>query len=195
MDRKTYNRTATKRHIETVLLRLLSEGNHLDQISAAQLCHAAGVAKSTFYLYYQDKYAVLESIAAEYFAKLKSTYIAPGKYSVSDIVSGKPVSLAKGLVVCLSENKEVFRVLFGPTGPADLLKQIKAESDDKFKEMYRAFHMPPRHEHLATAQFFSGTIELVRFYLFENTSYSDEEMTIIFGNMLRNTLMIADHLR
>jgi len=194
MNRREYNRNATKKHIEDTLLQLLGEGTYLHEISTSQLCSAAGIAKSTFYLYFQDKYAVLEGIVEETFGELKTINEPFGHYSISDLASGKPTPIARELVSYLSRNKQKFRILFGATGAPDFMYQGKGEIENKFKELYRALHMNPKHEQLVASQFFAGVIGLFRFYLFENTTYSDEKMTIIFGNMLKSVLMLADHL-
>lgn len=194
MDRREYNREATKRHIENTLLKMLSEGKFLHQISTVQLCCACNIAKSTFYLYYPDKFAVMEGIAERAIADLEMINSDFGRHSISDIVSGKPTPIAKNLVSYLSENKQLLKVLLGPTGFPGTLQQGKSKIEEKFKELYRALHLNPKYEQLAASQFFAGVIGLFQFYLFENTEHTDEQMVIVFGNMLKNVLRIADNL-
>lgn len=195
MDRRATNRHATQAHIRSTLLSLLSQGRYLSQISTTELCGAAGIAKSTFYLYYPDKYAVLEQIVSDTFNELKAINDTFESYSISDIVAGKPTPIALNLVHYLASHKDVLRVLLSPTGVPDFMYQGKAEIESKFLELYRALHLKPQHETLIASQFFSGVIGLFRFYLFENTRYTETEMAIVFGNMLRSVLTMADHLR
>lgn len=195
MDRREYNRLSTRAHIQQTLLNILGEGKQIHQISTVQLCKACNIAKSTFYLYYPDKYAVIESIIADVTTDLGNINESFASYSISDLVSGNTTPIAANLVRYISENKQVLKFLLGPTGVPDWFYQNKQGMESKYLELYQALHLNPKHEQLAASHFFSGVIGLFRFYLFENTSYSDEEMAIIFGNMLRNTLMIADHIK
>ena len=194
MNRREYNSTATRKHIERTLLTMLEEGKHLHKISTSELCKQCGIAKSTFYIYFPDKYAVLEQIVAEVTSELYQINDSFKNYSISDLISGKPTPIAQEMVAYLSKNKALFRVLMGPNGVPDFMYQNKAVIESKFTELYRALHMPPKHEKLVASHFFSGVIGLFRFYLFENTSYTDEQMVIVFGNMLKSVLSIADHI-
>lgn len=197
MDRREWNRQNTKRHIQQTLLQQLRQGTYLHQLSTTRLCQACGIAKSTFYLYYPDKYAVMESIVEEVNAALWdiNESFAEYSYSISDLVSGKPTPIARNMVSYLSQNRETLQVLLGPTGVPDFMYQNRETIEQKFVELYRALHLIPKHESLVVSQFFSGLVGLFRFYLFENTCYNDEEMAVIFGNMLRNSLSMADHVR
>ena len=194
MNRKEYNRLATKKHIETMLISLLEQGVQLHQLSTSRLCQECGIAKSTFYLYFPDKYAVLEEIVSNVNDDLYHINMLFETYSVSDIVAGKPTPIAQKMVAYLSENKKILRVLLSPAGAPDFLYQNKETIEKKFKELYQALHLPPRHEALVSSYFFSGVAGLFRFYLFENTTYSDEQMVIILGNMLKASFTIADNI-
>lgn len=196
MDRREHNHLATQKHIQSTLLAMMGEGKPLHQISTTQLCQRCGIAKSTFYLYFPDKYAVIEEIIAKVSQDLKNINASFEKYSISDLISGKPTPIARNMVRYLSENRETLKVLFGPTGVPDFMNtRNKNDIEGKYVELYHALHLNPKHEKLTSFQFFSGVIGLFRFYLFENDRYDDEEMAVIFGNMLRNSLSIADHIR
>lgn len=74
---------------------------------------------NAFYLYYSDKYAVIESIIAEVTTELGNINESFANYSISDLVSGRATPIAANLVKYLSENKQVLKFLLGSTGVSD----------------------------------------------------------------------------
>ena len=58
-NRREYNKRETVRHIQSVFLTLYTQKG-IQGITVSQLCQACGIAKSTFYLYFEDKFAVLD---------------------------------------------------------------------------------------------------------------------------------------
>ena len=54
-------KTSTKEDIKEALIQLLSE-ERFDTISISKLCKRAGINRGTFYLHYQDKYQMVDSL-------------------------------------------------------------------------------------------------------------------------------------
>lgn len=187
MDRRAYNSEQTQRHIEQTFLRLLAK-KPVDRFSVTELCRAGGIAKSTFYLYFPDKYAVMERLEQRVWEELTRINRDFANYPVADILAGRPTPIAKELVRYLSENKHMLRILFGSTGDPQFFRRGKQEMEDGFISLYRAQRLPVRHEKLVASHFFNANTGMIFFYLFENTIYTDEEMVLIFGTMLKNSL-------
>lgn len=59
MTRKELNRQRTIEDIESASLSLY-EKRGIDGVSISALCKKSEVARSTFYIYFEDKYAVLQ---------------------------------------------------------------------------------------------------------------------------------------
>lgn len=59
LTRKELNRQRTIEDIESASLSLY-EKRGIDGVSISALCKKSGVARSTFYIYFEDKYAVLQ---------------------------------------------------------------------------------------------------------------------------------------
>ena len=64
-------KTSTKEDIKEALIQLLSE-ERFDTISISKLCKRAGINRGTFYLHYQDKYQMVESLKKEIISQLSS---------------------------------------------------------------------------------------------------------------------------
>lgn len=58
-SRQALNRQRTIRDIETAFLELYREGG-MGNVTTSKLCQRCGIARSTFYLYFEDKYAILQ---------------------------------------------------------------------------------------------------------------------------------------
>lgn len=187
MDRRTYNSEQTQRHIEETFLGLLAK-KPVDRFSVTELCRAGGIAKSTFYLYFSDKYAVMERLEQRVWADLAHINRDFANYPVADILVGRPTPIAGAFVRYLSENKRMLRILFGPTGDPQFFRRGKQEIERGFIALYRAQRLPARHEKLVASHFFNVNTGLIFFYLFENTVYTDEEIVLIFGTMLKSSL-------
>ncbi|WP_114604374.1 TetR/AcrR family transcriptional regulator [Staphylococcus sp. EZ-P03] len=59
----------TKRKIKEALIQLMKQ-THFDLIAIHQIAEAAGITRSTFYRYYDDKYELLEEIEDEVIQRL-----------------------------------------------------------------------------------------------------------------------------
>ena len=64
-------KTSTKEDIKEALIQLLSE-ERFDNISISKLCKRAGINRGTFYLHYQDKYQMVDSLKSEIISQLSS---------------------------------------------------------------------------------------------------------------------------
>ena len=64
-------KTSTKEDIKEALIQLLSE-ERFDNISISKLCKRAGINRGTFYLHYQDKYQMVDSLKKEIISQLSS---------------------------------------------------------------------------------------------------------------------------
>ena len=56
-NRREFNKQETVRHIRSVFMDLYAKSG-INSITVNSLCKECGIAKSTFYLYYEDKYQV-----------------------------------------------------------------------------------------------------------------------------------------
>ena len=64
-------KTSTKEDIKEALIQLLSE-ERFDTISISKLCKRARINRGTFYLHYQDKYQMVDSLKNDIISQLSS---------------------------------------------------------------------------------------------------------------------------
>lgn len=65
--------TSTKQDIQEALIQLLAE-EKFENISVSKLCKRAGINRGTFYLHYEDKYQMIETIKTEVTDQLYSYF-------------------------------------------------------------------------------------------------------------------------
>ena len=67
--RKSLNRQRTIQDIEAAFLSLYQQGG-MDHVSISGICQTCGIARSTFYLYFEDKFSVLQRVENRLLADL-----------------------------------------------------------------------------------------------------------------------------
>lgn len=68
-SRGALNRQRTIQDIEAAFLELYRRGG-IDGVSISGVCQGCGISRSTFYLYFEDKYAVLQEVEDRLLAAL-----------------------------------------------------------------------------------------------------------------------------
>ena len=66
-------KTSTKEDIKEALIQLLSE-EKFENISISKLCKRAGINRGTFYLHYEDKYQMIDSLKSDIVSQLYSFF-------------------------------------------------------------------------------------------------------------------------
>ena len=117
MNRKEFNRQETKNHIRKVFLRMYADSD-IHDITIRDLCREAGIVKSTFYSYYDDKYSVLDEIETEMLQRLAEINARLEDVDVEQVLRGDPLKQASQSVDYLLEHLEEFRTVSVPAGPA-----------------------------------------------------------------------------
>lgn len=96
-------KTSTKEDIKEALIQLLSE-ERFDNISISKLCMRAGINRGTFYLHYQDKYQMVDSLKSEIISQLSS-------YSLFEAENAYPKKLMIAKFHILRANERLINAL------------------------------------------------------------------------------------
>ena len=115
LNRREFNKQETMRHIRSVFMDLYAQDG-IDGITVNGLCKACGIAKSTFYLYFEDKYQVLEAVENDVLTQLRE--VCDGLRSCDFRKSSNKEILkeTQGIARCLTENGDTLRALMGKHG-------------------------------------------------------------------------------
>ncbi|MCM1190282.1 MAG: TetR/AcrR family transcriptional regulator [bacterium] len=164
----------TRRMLREGLLRLLKEKD-LNKINITELCHEAGVNRTTFYRYYELPGDILLEMQGELFEGIFRTFQEP--LTADDI---------ERFFVRLSEQSDLARLLFQHTPEADwpkIFNRIYQNLPDKTTT--KLFQNPDEdNSRLLSAYLAGGTYFLARQWIMEDIPISPKEVANIALNIL-----------
>jgi len=187
VNRREFNKQETMRHIRCVFMELYAEGG-INAITVNSLCKECGIAKSTFYLYYEDKYQVLESVENELLDDLRVICHDLSDCDMNEVLTGKPLKKAFDTVRYIRDNAETFRALLGKYGDPRFAYKWKKDIMDSFMGRFRAEKGDTPGAGIACTIFSSGLIGLYTHLLFDMPDVTEHEFSIILGNLLKYSL-------
>ena len=187
MNRREFNKQETIRHIKNKFIGLYAEGG-INSFTVSTLCKECGIAKSTFYLYYEDKYQILDGIENELLATLREICHDLSDCDMREVQTGKPLVKASTTVRYLKENADTFRALLGKYGDPRFSYKWKKDITDSFMGRFRLEKGDTPSAGIACTIFSSGLVGLYTHLLFDMPDVTDHEFSIILGNLLKYSL-------
>jgi len=187
LNRREFNKQETMRHIRSVFMDLYAQGG-IDGITVNGLCKACGIAKSTFYLYFEDKYQVLEAVENDVLAQLRE--VSEGlrfcdfrKSNNQDLLNATE-SIARSL----SENGDTLRALMGKHGDPRFSYKWKKNITEAFRGTFRTVKGDNPSAEIACTIFSSSLIGLYTLFLFGDPQVTEQELSVILINLARFSL-------
>ncbi len=169
LSRHDINRERTIRSIEDAfLIEYAAKG--IEGISITGLCKSSGVSRSTFYLYFDDKYAVLESIEK----RLLDGFLEVNQDMpyVTDPIA--PNAHPQQVLQFLFENEKWFKALLGPHGDPGFHYRWKKVIIKTLYDRLADKKVDKKNAEIQGAIFSSGLIGLFTYILFEKPNVSNE---------------------
>ena len=144
-------RAATQGDLLYATKRLLNEGASLASLSVERIVAEAGVARTTFYLHFRDKYELIERLAAEQEAWIEDAgqrALADPELSretvrraIDEIVAGWAENHAVlAAIIELAEYDERMRITWG-----EIMHAVSAVADGVFRAHWSAAGGAPKH--------------------------------------------------
>ena len=187
VNRREFNKQETVRHIRAVFIDLYAKGG-INSITVSSLCKECGIAKSTFYLYFEDKYQVLESVENEILEDLRLTCHDLSDCDMNEVLTGKPLKKAYDTIRYIKSNASDFRALLGKYGDPRFSYKWKKDIMDSFMGRFRAEKGDDSSAGIACTIFSSSLIGLYNHFLFDMPDVTEHEFSIIMGNLLKYSL-------
>ncbi|MGI6216614.1 MAG: TetR/AcrR family transcriptional regulator [Coriobacteriales bacterium] len=160
----------TKRLLKEALIDLL-EKKSLQEVSVSELCHAAGINRTTFYNHYRNPAEVLEDIERESLEEVQELLEK----------EKQPVALARHVEVIASylrEHDRVAKTAFASTvTPSDLalkLLKLRLDEEDEIADVLSCYDPPT--QKLLFVYLANGIYSLVRTWLLEDVPKSPKEL-------------------
>lgn len=185
-NRREVNRQEITQHIKDKFLSLYAQGG-IDRVSIGGLCDACGIARSTFYYYFDDKYSVLEAIEDELIGSLWDIN-TKFEWRIEDIRVGQPLDACIQTIQFITEHIDSFKILLGPYGDPQFTYKWRKGLEQHFQECFVAEKGDPFAADIACTIFSSAAIGLFSRYVFGMESLSPDVFAIMLGNLLKYCL-------
>ncbi|MEB7733524.1 TetR/AcrR family transcriptional regulator [Mammaliicoccus sciuri] len=117
----------SKRAIKQAFIQLLTE-NNLDRITIQQISNLADVNRGTFYLNYEDKYALLDEMENEQIEEIKG-YVDIRKMDLSTKTSDRIIEefankVIKNVITHIEQNMEFYQVILNLERKSQIEEQL-----------------------------------------------------------------------
>ena len=170
-------KTSTKEDIKEALIQLLSE-ERFDNISISKLCKRAGINRGTFYLHYEDKYQMVESLKSDIISQLYSysLFEEEGEYSKRFMIAKFHILRAnERLINALTRSHYIdFRGAIREFITSIILSEKQEAATQRFLE--ENFHIPQKY---ALEIFLSSVEGIISLWIAGGAQEEPEEITDI----------------
>lgn len=187
-NRREFNKQETISHIRRVFLELFAQ-NGIGGITVSGLCKASGIAKSTFYLYYDDKYAVLEAIERELLEGTHAINPTLLDCDMDDVRRGKPVQQAYDTILFINEHLTEYKALLGRNGDPHFVYKWKKNIAESFLGRFEEEQGDARAADIACTIFSSALVGLFTYFIFDMPDVTERDFSIIIGNLFKYALL------
>lgn len=161
----------TKQAFRKALLHLLEE-KPINKITVRELTDLTGYNRSTFYLYYQDIYALKEDMEHAVFEEVWNRMIRHSTEEMQKSIT----PLMQEMFEYFDENKEVFRIISSNNSYMELSQEVLGlvqnfaytSWDSVFPDANRKQYAPFYH------YFISGLLSLVMYWITEGSESIEE---------------------
>lgn len=177
-----------KKSIEKIheALALLIKKNGYDNINVSDIIKESGVSRSTFYTYYKSKDDVLDKLSDHIFSHVFSNGLTKEEghdFSTFSIFDYK--HLIEHIFYHFKEERELIGAIFNSSASHRFIHSLEEEVKDFMKllvlqNIFTSNNIP---ENIATSQYTSGLIELLKYYTIQERKETPEEMCSYFFSL------------
>lgn len=176
----------TKLLLKQSLIRLLKEKN-ISQISVKELCSAAGINRSTFYLHYANAYDLLENVEQEI---INNTSAYLDKIEAGN--SGTTYILA--FLEYIKKDEELFTVMLLTSNenvlfPKRLLSEILKNIDSQLQ-----LNVPERLKRYTYSYLVNGSLSIIQEWIQEGFILSSNELAELIFTLADHSLVAITQL-
>lgn len=165
-----------------VLEALKTTDIHNVQVKA--ITDAIGISRSTFYIYYDSAYSVLQDIEDEFFTGLQAVNASFWYYPLKKEYMTEPHPILLNILKYLKENREVSNTLRGPYG--ETMFQIRCRKclqQSLCPEPLMKVYYPEDTE-LHVAYLMGGHLEIVQTWMSADCPIPEEELAVKFYRLM-----------
>ena len=181
-----------KEQIRRQVLETL-KSTHIHNIQVKAITDSLGISRSTFYLYYDSAYAVLQDIEDDFFDGLEKINAPFWRYPLKQEYMTQPHPVLLDVLRYLRENREVSNVLRGPFGePMFEIRSRKCLQDSLCPlPLMRVYY--PEDTEMNISYLIGGHLGVLNEWMSANCPIPDEEFAVkiyrlMFSSLFHNTI-------
>ncbi len=178
----------TRKLICDSFIQAYSEKGHIENISISEVCAGAGIARSTFYSYYDNTFDIMQDIQDALFRELdnideRARQVAMEKmdYSFSPIGTLDTIRF-------LAANRMAFCVLLGDAGESLFRYKTMRHIKEHLKEMRNELHSTVHDPDIFFEYVGGGMISAICYWLQNRPDISPEEMASFMVSTIQANL-------
>ena len=168
----------TKKLLLSAIIGLLSK-KKVNKITVKELTELADINRSTFYLYYDDIFDMVDKIESEIIENFSKAF---EEFSTKDATYENTVSFFTYLFEFVKNNSAMCKILLGPDGEYSFIEKFKSAIIDS-QPNFKTAHNNKRHEFFMPF-IVSGTIGTIQKWLEDNMSSSTEDMAEFIAGVI-----------
>ena len=184
MNRKQLNRQQTIHDIESAFLALYLDGG-IDNVNISKLCQNCCIARSTFYLYFEDKYAVLQGVEDRLLGEL---WDICGNLP-DEIEQGTTDKNALRTIEHLRTHLDWYRALLSKQGDPAFVYRWKKDIERSLCIKFNESDGKARDSTIRGILFASALIGLFTYMVMESPNIPDHVLCSYMDDLLKHLLM------
>ncbi|MBO3080014.1 TetR/AcrR family transcriptional regulator [Mammaliicoccus sciuri] len=170
----------SKRAIKQAFIQLLTE-NNLDHITIQEISDLADVNRGTFYLNYEDKYALLDEMENEQIEEIKG-YVDIRKMDLSTKTSDRFIEefankVIKNVITHIEQNMEFYQVILNLERKSKIEEQLADIVRSNIKHLignkYNVFGIP---ENYYLSYVVGSMMSMIKYWVSDENRVSVEEL-------------------
>jgi AcrR family transcriptional regulator len=180
----------TRKVLQDSLLTLMKEKSILD-ISIKEICEAAGLSRSTFYIYYRDHYDLLRQIEEQTFIEADKI-IQPYAKIIKKPGSREIAAIFQDTFQFIANNSNSIQILLSENGDSGFQKKFFRKGIEclgQFTEAFGAKLQDKKAVEYGSVFLISGVLSLVQEWLKNGMDIPVPEMAKIVTKLTREVLV------
>lgn len=173
----------TKKQIQNQLLELLTIQD-IHTIKVTQLTDALEISRSTFYLYYDSVFSVLQDIEDTFFEGLQSIAVMFWSYPPNSHYLREPHPIILRAMQYLQSHLEITRILWGPYGDQSFRIRCRKMIKQAFYPKHIFTPSAADDSLYYTAFMVGGHLELVNCWVETNCVYDAGDLTLLIYRLM-----------
>lgn len=184
-NRRAHNRQRTVRDIEQAFLSSYRQSG-IDKVNTSEICKRCGISRSTFYLYFEDKYAILQSVEDRLLNQLR-TICFNNLPDLLDSRSGSETALRT--IAHLRANLGWYQALLGSHGDPMFAYRWKRDIEHSLRRKLLGRGMAEQDAVIHGVLFGSALLGLYTHVVLELPDISDRELCRYMDDLLLRSLL------